>query len=128
MYCNYNVTTYPMRIVTTYPKVVFFTRNTCQSKTHAHKAVIIPSIYTTGIHVLHFPTLSISSCSWIFLVNFRKCKKNSRRGKNNFFGHNFLLLPNNMISKFRMQSWFEMFFIRYNREFLMSSSFEKTQL
>ena len=23
MYCNYNVTTYPMKIVTTYPKVVF---------------------------------------------------------------------------------------------------------
>ena len=33
-----------------------------------------------------------------------------------------------MISKFRMQSWFEMFFIRYNQELLLSSSFEKTQL
>ena len=66
MYCNYNVTTHPRKIVTTYPKVVFFTRNTCQSKTHGHKAVIIPSIYTT--YILYFPTLSISSCSGIFLA------------------------------------------------------------
>ena len=65
MYCNTNVTTYPMKIVTTYPKVVFFfTRNTCPSKTHAHKAVIIPSIYTTDI--LNFPTLSIFNFSGIF--------------------------------------------------------------
>ena len=48
------------------PQGGIFTRNTCQSKTHAHKAVIILSIYTTGI--LHFLTLSISSCSWIFLA------------------------------------------------------------
>ena len=124
MYWNYNVTTYPMKIVTTYPKVVFFTRSTCQSNTHAHKAVIIPSIYTTGI--LHFPTFSISRRSWIFWrkVNFRKCKKkkNPRRGKNYFLGHNFFLLPY-IISKFRVQSWFEMFFIRSNQELLLSSSF-----
>ena len=31
-----------------------FTRNTYPPKTHAHKVVTIPSIYTTGI--LHFPT------------------------------------------------------------------------
>ena len=37
MYDNYNVTTWPM--------VVFFTRNTCASKTLAHKAVLIPPIY-----------------------------------------------------------------------------------
>ena len=62
-YCNYNVTTYPMKIVATYPKVVFFTRSTCQSNTNAHNAEIIPSIYSTGI--LHFPNLSMSRCSWI---------------------------------------------------------------
>ena len=48
------------------PQGGIFTRNTCQTKTHAHKAVLISSIYTTGI--LHFHTLSISSCSWIFLA------------------------------------------------------------
>ena len=46
------------------PQGGIFTRSTCQSNTHAHKAVITPSIYTIGI--LHFPTLSISRCSWIF--------------------------------------------------------------
>ena len=45
---------------------IFFTRNTCQSNTHAHKAVIIPSICTSGI--LNFHTLSIFRCSWIFFA------------------------------------------------------------
>ena len=48
------------------PQGGIFTINTCQSNTHAHKAVIIPSIYITGI--LYFPTLSISRCTWIFLA------------------------------------------------------------
>ena len=45
-----------------FPQGGIFTRSTCQSNTHEHKAVIIPSIYTIGI--LNFPTLSISRCSW----------------------------------------------------------------
>ena len=44
--------------------VVFFTRNTCTSKTLEHKAVIIPPIYITGTH--RFPLVSISSCTCIF--------------------------------------------------------------
>ena len=95
------------------PQGGIFTRSTCQSHPHVHNAVIIPSIYTTGI--LHFPTLSVSRCSWIFF-GARWIFENS------LFGHNFFLLPH-MISKFRLQSWFEMFFIRYNRELLLSSSF-----
>ena len=105
------------------PQGGIFTRSTCQSNTHAHKAVIIPSIYTTGI--LHFPTLSISRCSWIFFGArwiFENVKKLLGEVKIMFFGHNFFLLLY-MISKFRVQSWFEMFFIRYNRELLLSSSF-----
>ena len=104
------------------PQGGIFTISTCQSNTHAHSAVLITSIYTIGI--LHFPTLSISDVLGYFWrnVNFQKYKKNTRRGKNQFFGHNFFVLPY-MISKFRVQSWFEMFFIRYNRELLLSSSF-----
>ena len=84
MYCNYNVTTYPMKIVTTYPKVVFFTRSICQSNTHAHKAVIIPSIYTTGIH---FPICQFQIKLDIFCARciFENEKKNTRRGTNQVF-------------------------------------------
>ena len=70
-----------------------FTRNTCPSKTHAHKAVTIPLMYTTCIYFI-FLLCSISSCSGIFWrkVNFRKCKKFTRRGKNLFFfGNNFFI-------------------------------------
>ena len=48
------------------PQGGIFARSTCQSNTHAHKAVIISSIYITGI--LRFSTLSTSRCSWIFLA------------------------------------------------------------
>ena len=92
-----------------------FTRNTCQSNTHAHKAVIIPLIYMLPVYFIFllckFP--DVVGYFWR-KVNFRKCRKITRRGKNQFFGHNVFLLPY-MISKFRVQSWFEMFFIRYNR-------------
>ena len=106
------------------PQGGIFTRSTCQSNTHAHKAVIIPSIYTTGIKSFIFLLCQFPDVVGYFLaqLNFRKCNKITRRSKNLFFGHNFFLLPY-MISKFRVQSWFEMFFIRYNRELLLSSSF-----
>ena len=76
MYCTLQCNNLPQENWNNLPQGVIFIRITCQSNTHAHKAVIIPSIYTTGI--LHFPTLSISRCSWIFLAQgeyFRKCKK-----------------------------------------------------
>ena len=75
MYCNYNVTPYPMKIVTTYPKVVFLLEIPVHQKTHAHKAVIIPPIYPTGI--LHFPFGQfpvVVGYIWP-KVNFRKCKQ-----------------------------------------------------
>ena len=105
------------------PQGGIFIRSTCQSNTHAHKAVIIPSIDTTGI--LHFPTLSISRCRWIYLAQgefFENVLKITRSGKTKFGVHNYFVLPY-MISRFRVQSWFEMFFIRYNRELLLYSSF-----
>ena len=103
------------------PQGGIFTRSTCQLSTQGSNNSI--NIYTTGI--LNFPTLSIYRCSWIFLAQgeFAKMKKkNTRRGKNLFFGHNFFLLSY-MISRFRVQIWFEMFFIRHNQELLLSSSF-----
>ena len=42
------------------PQGGIFNRSTCQSNTHAHKAVIIPSIYTTGIYT-----------SFFYFVNFQ---------------------------------------------------------
>ena len=101
------------------PQGGVFTRNTCPSKTHAHKAVIFPAINNYILQVYFF----FISCQFPVVVGyFPKCKKITRRGKKMFFGYNFFLLPY-MISKFCMQSWFEMIFIRYNRELLMSSSF-----
>ena len=77
MYDNYNVTT-----CNNLPHGgIFFTRNTCASKTLSHKAVLIPTIYTTGTH--HFSIVSIGYF-WR-KVNFRKCKKFTRRGKNHCF-------------------------------------------
>ena len=110
------------------PQGGIFTKNTCQSKTHAHKVVIIPSIYILQVYFIfllcQFPV--VVGYFWR-KVNFWKCTKFTRRRKNQFFGHNFFLLPY-MISKYRMHSWFEMFFIRYNRELLLSSSSWKMQL
>ena len=109
VYDSYNVTTCPMKIVTInlYPMGVFLLEISAHgSKTIAHKAVLIPPTYTTSI--LHFLIVSISSCSWMIWrkVNVRKCKNLTRRGKNLYFGHNVFLLPS-IISKFCMQSWFE---------------------
>ena len=68
--------------------------------------------------------MSIPSCSWIFWrkVNFQNKTKITRRGKHLFLSITFFLLPS-IISKFDMQSWFDIIFIRYNQEFLLSSSF-----
>ena len=38
------------------PQGGIFTKSTCQSNTHAHKAVIIPSLYTSSTGILHFST------------------------------------------------------------------------
>ena len=54
-----------MKIVTTYIKGVILLEIPVH-KTHAHKAVIIPSIDITDL--LHFSTLSIYSCSGMFLA------------------------------------------------------------
>ena len=106
----------------------FFTRITYQSNTHAHKAIIIPSIYTTGI--LHFPTLSNSRCSWIFFGQrwiFENVKKITRRGKNLFFGHNFsycrIWSPN-----FACRVGLKCFSSDITENFCCFLVFEKTQL
>ena len=64
-------------------------------------------------------------CSWIFLAQgefFRKCKKLLGEVKISFLAITFsyfrIWSPN-----FRCKVFFEMFFIRYNRELLLSSSF-----
>ena len=106
----------------------FLNRSTCQSNTHAHKAVIIPSIYTTGI--LHFPTLSISRCRWIFLAQgayFENVKKITRRAKNQFLGHNFFLLLH-MISKFACSVGLKCFSSAITNNSCCLLVFEKTQL
>ena len=77
MYCNYNVTTYPMKIVKTYPKGEILLEIPVHQKPHVHKAVTIPSIWTAGI--LHFPIVSISSCSGIFLAQGEFSKMYSER-------------------------------------------------
>ena len=103
-----------------------FTRNTCASKTLAPKAVLIPPIYTTGRYrYTSFPkcvnfqlNLDIFGARWIF----ENVTNLLGEVKNLFFSHNFFSLPS-IISKFRMQSWFEILCIRHNSQLLLSSSF-----
>ena len=83
MYDNYNVTTCPIKIITTYPMHGgIFARNTCPPKPLAHKAVLIP-VLSSGIYftflLCQFPV--VAGYFWR-KVNFRKCKKFTRRGKN----------------------------------------------
>ena len=82
-----------------------FTRKTCPSKTHAHKAVPISSMYIQVYLIFLLCQSPVVVGYFGRTVNYRKCKKLTRTGKNPFFGHNFFLLPY-MISKFRMHSWF----------------------
>ena len=84
MYDIDNVATCP--IVTTYPMLVFFTRNTCPSKTLAHKAVLNPSLYTIQVFFIfllcQFPV--VAGHFWR-TVNCRKCIfKITQRGKSQF--------------------------------------------
>ena len=74
----------------------FLLENTYASKPLAHKAVLIPPLYTIGTH--HFPVVSISSYTWIFWrkVNFHKCKKNIKKSLReveilSFFAITFLI-------------------------------------
>ena len=62
-----HVTICSMNIVTPYPRGDNFSfKNTCASKTLAHEPILIPSIPYACI--LHFPIVSISNWSRIFLV------------------------------------------------------------
>ena len=123
MYDNYNVTTWPMETVTTFLWWYFFNRNARASKTLAHKEVLIPPIYyryTSFPNCVNFQLyLDILGAMLIF-----ENVKNLLGEVKIFsvFGHNFFLLPS-IFSKFRMQSWFEILFIRHNSQLLLSSSF-----
>ena len=116
VYDNNNVSTGPMKTVTTYPMVVFFYRNTSASKPLHTMRYLSHQYYILQVHIIsqlcQFPV--VPGYFWR-KVNFQKCKKFTRGGKNLFFGHNFFLLPS-IISKFRKQGWFVILFVRHNSQ------------
>ena len=128
MYCTLQCNNLPHENCNNLPQGGIFTRSTCQSNTHAHKAVIIPSIYTTGM--LHFPTLSISRCSWIFFGSrwiFENVNKLLEEVKNRFLAITFsycrIWSPN-----FACRVGLKCFSSDITENFYCLLVFEKTQL
>ena len=85
-----------------------FTRSTCQSNTHAHKAVMIPSILQ--VYFIFLP-LSISDVVGYFLAQGSEFSKITRRGKISFLAITFsycrIWSP-----KFACRViWYQMFFL-----------------
>ena len=67
LYSSYNVTTCPGNKKFNYlSHCGDFTRNTYATKTHAHKAVLIPPMYTTS--TLHFKLCQFTVVTGYFLV------------------------------------------------------------
>ena len=91
MYDNYNVTTCPMKIVTTYPIWWYFYQKYMSIKPLAHKAVLILSILQVYFMFLLCQIPVVAGYSWR-KVNFRKCKKFTRRGKNQFVWPSLFLI------------------------------------
>ena len=91
IYENYNVWQFQCNNLThencnNLPHGGIFTRNTCASKTLAHKAVLIPPIYTTGTH--HFLIVSIFQLYLDILAQgeFLKMLKNELLGEVQIWG------------------------------------------
>ena len=84
MHFKYNVTTYPIKIVTTYPKGVILLEIPVH-QTHAHKAVIYDNIYDRVYFIFLLCQFPVVVGYFWGKMNFRKCKKFVQRGKQNYF-------------------------------------------